>query len=65
MIGKYLRPYLSIPMRSTSSVGDAVGIVEVVGDHVGSDDGIMDELGLSEGFIDDDGRNVKLGLLDG
>ena len=65
IIGKYLRPYSSIPIKSISSVGDSVGLVVIVGDHVGSVDGRMEVLGFPEGFIDKEGSNDALGLLEG
>ena len=63
--GKYLRPYSSTPIRSTSCVGDIVGLLVIVGDHVGCDDGGVDVLGDSDGFIDTDGRNDNVGLVEG
>ena len=61
-LGKYLRLFSSIAIRSAIFVGDAV---RVVGDHDGSDDGKNDSLGLSEGIIDAEGSNDELGLLEG
>ena len=46
--GKYLRPYSSTPIRSTSCV-DTVGLLVIVGDQVGSDDGEVDVLGDKDG----------------
>ena len=46
--GKYLRPYSSTAIRSTSCV-DTVGLLVNVGDQVGSDDGEVDVLGDKDG----------------
>ena len=50
---------MSIPMRSTSSVGIVVGLLDIICKYVGS------KLGPSEGLIEEEGCIDMLGLLEG
>ena len=54
-------------MRSMLSVGDTVGLFDIVDDHVGSDEGRYEILGLNDGSIDEDGNHdmLVLGSLEG